>query len=990
MNLRTTLASLLVFLSVAFYNHSQDIYYWDGTGFVNDLSTWYENPNGTGAQPANFIDNNQEFHIIDNNAVATLDNDWIVGGSGTPAGPVAKVVLGNGTDPVELIVPDNHVMEAFLDIKNEGLATLQNETIPDLDSLYDGSTVNYQMDATYIRYSNYYNVEIENIDPTFDVGQPGTISIRKDLNLIGNVTFPEMRDLDHEVTLRFHESLDQNINTNGNVVRGFDVEIEKPAGSLDLNNGDLSADNNLSLNLTGSSSFNDNGNSIYSGNNLFISGDAGSYNLTGEFVLAGIEPGIVKGVGNGNNFVVSNNAGQSIDVPLNDLHIKYPNAGGTFNFLDGGTNDVIIEGTLIFGENVDGNIDFNNNQLKIRGDFEIESGFSNSGISIDELVFDGNANSSFIGNYGDLEVNDFTVDKTGGEVTLNDDITVTGDINLMNGIVNTSNSGAVYLATSGSIANSGNNSYFNGPMYSEVDVSANVNLDFPIGKGGAYRPVNVEIEQATSVNEWYFAEVFDGTPPNNTNLELGLQSISNNRYFQIGQVGSTVVEDIIVTLNYGAGDNIANASEARVAYQDGSEWINLGGNANGAPNGDVTSVVTHDDLGLYAVASVDPNPFIYTNPSSFNFFTQDLGIPSPEQSIDVAGSNLNDDIEITAGGNYEISLNSGGTFSNSLTLSESGGEVAPTTIFVRLNRGSLGTETEQLDLSTPGFGGQQITLDGEAIDPFQPGDDLLYYWHFNELSASAPGVTQIPNNFSYLDDYDAMMTYTAGSGDVDLTDDEDGSSINTQLTFGAGKAVAVNNRSDDRSLLFEFNTSEASDLVFEYAAKRSPDGMLNHDVEYSTNGGQSFSTTNLLQTSFAMSENYELVRVNLAGVNNANDNEDFQIRVNFAGNTVQLNGYNLIDNVSLKGDGSLSTQNFDNKTSMIEMYPNPATAKVNISSSKNFEAINIVDITGRSVVSNTYNQVNNATVDISSLPVGAYVVNVSGEAGVKQLKLIKN
>ena len=62
---------------------------------------------------------------------------------------------------------------------------------------------------------------------------------------------------------------------------------------------------------------------------------------------------------------------------------------------------------------------------------------------------------------------------------------------------------------------------------------------------------------------------------------------------------------------------------------------------------------------------------------------------SAEQSFTVEGSNLTNNISITPPTNYEISTATGGSFvaTNPITLTQSGGTVSTTTIYVRLKAG---------------------------------------------------------------------------------------------------------------------------------------------------------------------------------------------------------------------------------------------------------------------------------------------------------------
>lgn len=83
------------------------------------------------------------------------------------------------------------------------------------------------------------------------------------------------------------------------------------------------------------------------------------------------------------------------------------------------------------------------------------------------------------------------------------------------------------------------------------------------------------------------------------------------------------------------------------------------------------------------------NPLISVTPSSLTGFTYGVGFgPSEAQTFSVEGSNLTANITLSLGvSDFEMSLTEGGSYTNSLTLTQEAGAVAATTIYVRLKAG---------------------------------------------------------------------------------------------------------------------------------------------------------------------------------------------------------------------------------------------------------------------------------------------------------------
>lgn len=89
--------------------------------------------------------------------------------------------------------------------------------------------------------------------------------------------------------------------------------------------------------------------------------------------------------------------------------------------------------------------------------------------------------------------------------------------------------------------------------------------------------------------------------------------------------------------------------------------------------------------------------------------------PSPEKGINVEGTNLTSDITVTAPTNFEVSVDATGTYSQSIALVQTSGEVASTPIYVRLKEGlGVGTFADNITLSSAGAESVTIAVTGEV------------------------------------------------------------------------------------------------------------------------------------------------------------------------------------------------------------------------------------------------------------------------------------
>lgn len=161
---------------------SSPIFYWNGVGALDLLTSWGTFTNGTGLAPTSFTANNQVFNMV-NNPVATLAAPWTVSGTGS------TLSIGNGTSGINFTIPSGNALTigagARLEVKNNSTITIQNTTFPAVASvsLYTGSTVDYAQSSTVTVWNTpHYNLTISG---GANKGQSGSLIINNIFNLNG-------------------------------------------------------------------------------------------------------------------------------------------------------------------------------------------------------------------------------------------------------------------------------------------------------------------------------------------------------------------------------------------------------------------------------------------------------------------------------------------------------------------------------------------------------------------------------------------------------------------------------------------------------------------------------------------------------------------------------------------------------------------------------------------------------------------------------------
>ena len=115
------------------------------------------------------------------------------------------------------------------------------------------------------------------------------------------------------------------------------------------------------------------------------------------------------------------------------------------------------------------------------------------------------------------------------------------------------------------------------------------------------------------------------------------------------------------------------------------------------------------------------NPLISVTPTSLTGFTYGKGFgPSAAQTFSVEGSNLTADISLSLGeSDFEMSLAEGSGYTNSLTLTQTAGAVAATTIYVRLKAGLAinASYSGSIALTSTGATNKAVSLAGSVTQP---------------------------------------------------------------------------------------------------------------------------------------------------------------------------------------------------------------------------------------------------------------------------------
>ena len=166
-------------------NTGSTVFYYVGTGDIDNVTNWTANSNGTtGDKPGAMNTSGCTFYIYHYGTTTPTLNSTLNLGTGS------KIVVGNGTDAVNFTVPHT-ITVGTIDVSNNATLTLTNSTIPTLGTLASGSTVKFSGSggAQIIPTGTFGNLEINN---SSGVSAAVTLAVNGNLTLTSGAFTPSV------------------------------------------------------------------------------------------------------------------------------------------------------------------------------------------------------------------------------------------------------------------------------------------------------------------------------------------------------------------------------------------------------------------------------------------------------------------------------------------------------------------------------------------------------------------------------------------------------------------------------------------------------------------------------------------------------------------------------------------------------------------------------------------------------------------------------
>jgi hypothetical protein len=206
----------------------------------------------------------------------------------------------------------------------------------------------------------------------------------------------------------------------------------------------------------------------------------------------------------------------------------------------------------------------------------------------------GNGRVLFDGAAGDQDINDigtsptprfrdFHVNKASGEVNCNMPVEIIVELDLDQGVVNTSTANLMTMRDNSIVSSVSDASHIDGP----IEKIGNDVFTFPVGDSSVYRPISISAPANGSSR--FRAEYFKVDPHptyNDQSLDITLDHISSCEYWLLDRTNGTNNVNVTLSWDFPTSCEVTDLPELAVARWDGAIWRDEG---NGGTTGTIAS-----------------------------------------------------------------------------------------------------------------------------------------------------------------------------------------------------------------------------------------------------------------------------------------------------------------------------------------------------------------------------------------------------------------
>ena len=185
----------------------------------------------------------------------------------------------------------------------------------------------------------------------------------------------------------------------------------------------------------------------------------------------------------------------------------------------------------------------------------------------------------------------------------------------------------------------------------------------------------------------------------------------------------------------------------------------------------------------------------------------------------------------------------------------------------------------------------------ELPPPSVGEETVLANWNFNSSNTPEELMTaSFAVNSGFLRFYgnSSELDYCNGDNISCFEEVNDGAMLN--LLEGDAPGTALRLRNPCSHLDIHVNSSGYADLKLSYACRRTGSGAQTNEILYSTDG-VTFGSSSLDDNVFTVTEEFEVISIDLSNVQGINNNPNAVLRIQFSDGNSNSSGNNRLDNM---------------------------------------------------------------------------------------------
>lgn len=284
-----------------------------------------------------------------------------------------------------------------------------------------------------------------------------------------------------------------------------------------------------------------------------------------------------------------------------------------------------------------------------------------------------------------------------------------------------------------------------------------------INTGAAINKLGAAVLALNTINRDHIAVTWTGrtVTPNNRKYEIRM-------YYRVGDAGvwQVALDDQGDTVRYernDAADHLGTLTAILPSAADNQPLVQICWKY--FQSYDNTASGTRAELGIKNIlisSGGSASPLLTINKASLKTMFALLGGTSDYDDFEISGSGLTSDAHISPTSGFEIATSATGPYSDHITLTQSGGTIPATKIYVRFVSAALGITNGSVSIGSVGAGTQTVSLTGYTPYSTTPQPFVLKNadFSFDNWSATADAGTYPAHMIFHATNVDAPVPTT--------------------------------------------------------------------------------------------------------------------------------------------------------------------------------------------------------------------------------------